>query len=504
MATMNYDAIEESSPLVTEAVPAVPAKSNRAVKAVAALVLSGAAVVAGTKAYYNQAAPVEALKLDEAPEALRINYGDDDDATIGTFQREALRAVLTKVGARDKIVFGHENSNREGQYFWDDAGVDMHSDIFNTTGQYPGMYGFSFQDIIDGSDLTSHVLNAARQNSIIEFFWEANNPVNDGSARDDTGYPCAALLPGNSANAVWNSWMDTIIDAVGKMKIGDTHVPMILRLFHENTESWYWWGDTKCDATNYKAMWNYTRWYLTDHGGLQNILFIYAPAKVSETTWNAYTGWYPGDDQVDIIGFDRYGIQARYPEYAQADCEVACDFAAQVGKPCALAETGIDDGITSVTNADWYMSDLLDNLLDYNSPTSSCQNLSYVLTWSNEQPGRYWVPLPGQTTEEGFIQFVEDDRTIMAGDKSFADITKSVNYGFKSPGDFADAHGRSETGPVPIGGTKPANGLNGVKPFEEGYSWKDWGSFEWTEDRLSKLPDEERAKVEMTLTNERR
>ena len=45
--------------------------------------------------------------------------------------------------------------------------------------------------------------------------------------------------------------------------------------------------------------------------------------------------------------------------------------------------------------------------------------------------------------------------------KSFADITKSVNYGFKSPGDFADAHELSETGPVPIGGTKPANGLNG-------------------------------------------
>ena len=90
------------------------------------------------------------------------------------------------------------------------------------------------------------------------------------------------------------------------------------------------------------------------------------------------------------LGFDfcRRHINFRYPEYAQADCEIACDFAAQVGKPCALAETGIDDGITSVTNADWYMSDLLDNLLDYSSPTSSCQNLSYVLTWSNEQPGR--------------------------------------------------------------------------------------------------------------------
>ena len=63
--------------------------------------------------------------------------------------------------------------------------------------------------------------------------------MNNGTARDATGYPCKALLPGNSANAVWNSWMDKIIVAVGKMKIGDTHIPMILRLFHENTESWF-------------------------------------------------------------------------------------------------------------------------------------------------------------------------------------------------------------------------------------------------------------------------
>ena len=82
-------------------------------------------------------------------------------------------------------------------------------------------------------------------------------------------------------------------------------------------------------------------------------------------------------------------MHCRYPAYAQADCEIACDFAAKVGKPCALAETGIDAGIQDVTITDWYMSDLLENLLDYSSPTTSCQNLAYVLTWSNEQPERY-------------------------------------------------------------------------------------------------------------------
>ena len=63
--------------------------------------------------------------------------------------------------------------------------------------------------------------------------------MNDGTARDATGYPCKALLPGESANEVWNGWMDIIADSVARMQIGGTKIPMILRLFHENTESWY-------------------------------------------------------------------------------------------------------------------------------------------------------------------------------------------------------------------------------------------------------------------------
>ena len=49
---------------------------------------------------------------------------------------------------------------------------------------------------------------------------------------------------------------------------------------------------------------------------------------------------------------------------------------------------------------------------------------------------RYWVPLPYQTTAAGFIQMVEDTRTIMAGDKSFSVITKENGYGFKNPVTF--------------------------------------------------------------------
>merc|ERR1711988_1148934 len=359
---------------------AAPARSNRNVKLLCGLLVSGVAAVAATKVYhsgYEAATPVLAA---QAPASKKGGVSSTESSStesvesLMSTQREALRSSLIQVGNEDKIIFGHENSNREGQHFWDNAGMDAHSDVFNTTGQFPGMYGFSFQDIIDGNKLTNHVLNAARQNAVIEFFWEADNPVNLGNARDGTGKPCRALLPGHSANAQWVEWMESIVSGLMELKIGEDHIPIVLRLFHECTESWYWWGSEHCDAATYKQAWNYTRWYFEEYSGLKNIIYVYAPAKVSETEVEAYTNWYPGTDQVDIIGFDRYAYVKAFKDYVLADCEVACAFAEKEGKPCALAETGIADGMENVDNEYWFMTDVLENLWN----GTYCRKLSYI------------------------------------------------------------------------------------------------------------------------------
>ena len=82
------------------------------------------------------------------------------------------------MGYTQNILFGHENSNREGQYFWDDAGVDQHSDVFNTTGQYPGVFGYSFLE--ENADR----LQAATLNGKV--------PTAEAIAADD--YPVARSL----------------------------------------------------------------------------------------------------------------------------------------------------------------------------------------------------------------------------------------------------------------------------------------------------------------------
>ena len=140
------------------------------------------------------------------------------------------------------------------------------------------------------------------------------------------------------------------------------------------------------------------------------------------------------------------------------------------------------------------MTDVLDNLMDPSTPDSSCNSLSYMLTWSNEQPYRYWVPLPHQKTAPGLIEFVEDTRTVMAGDVRWSDITKTYGYGFKNPGKLDDLHGSDDEDPRPVGSAVPNKGVNG-KTVEDDRSWKDWGDFVWSDERLQALPDLEREKV---------
>ena len=145
-----------------EAAPA-PRSRSRAAVVMACMMVSGAAATVGARAYSGSTTGAAQMAAVE-PEVETLAASEADaEVVVGSWQREALRSVLKKVGYTQNIIFGHENSNREGQYFWDNAGMDAHSDVFNTTEQYPGMYGFSFQDIINGNKLTNHVLNAAKQ-----------------------------------------------------------------------------------------------------------------------------------------------------------------------------------------------------------------------------------------------------------------------------------------------------------------------------------------------------
>jgi hypothetical protein len=104
--------------------------------------------------------------------------------------------------------------------------------------------------------------------------------------------------------------------------VHDVDAPaIVLRLFHENTGSFFWWGLSTCTAVQYKAAYNYTVQYLragsAAYPGIHSAVWAYAPAKPSQhVNASGYgvadpdgisDGRYPGDTIIDVACFDNYG-----------------------------------------------------------------------------------------------------------------------------------------------------------------------------------------------------
>ena len=95
----------------------------------------GMTAVGSASLQLDQESPVDLTADAGAATTPGKNNITGNGVVIGEWMADALLSAITKVGYNPYLIFGHENSNREGQYFWDNAGMDAHSDVFNTTGQ---------------------------------------------------------------------------------------------------------------------------------------------------------------------------------------------------------------------------------------------------------------------------------------------------------------------------------------------------------------------------------
>ena len=335
----------------------------------------------------------------------------------------ALLELLTRVGASDSFIFGHHNTDLEGQHFNDlfhvngpGDGAPVQSDVATATGgTLPGMTGLNLDWVARDVKLTTagwrgRMRPLIERGVILNLFWESHNPVTGNDAKDVSGSPITELMPGGSVNHVWVQWMDRIVAWLAAMGI----TRAILRPFHENTGGWFWWGKTACTPAQYRAAWAYTTGYFRQKG-VHSLLYAYSPSKPSLSyNWDAAygedaaTSRYPGDDQVDVACFDRYG-PGDYSADLTADCGRVSAFAAAHGKVTAICETGVRSGIQNEPDPLWYTKVLLQPVL------RSCPRIAFAYTWRNSASA-HWVPLRGQTTFEGFHQFFTSLHTIFAGD----------------------------------------------------------------------------------------
>lgn len=336
---------------------------------------------------------------------------------------------------KQSIMFGHQHETTQGLTISTTDGTE--SDTYNVVGDFAAVYGWDTLSIVapaSEGDVVPQIRKAYARGGIITVSSHFDNPKTDakkgawptGTAWDKTPAVVDAL-PGGAYNAVYNGYLDQL--AAWAKNLRDEQgvaIPVIFRILHENTGSWFWWGAEQSTPEQYKKLYQYTVEYLRDTQGVHNFLYAYSPNAFAEATEANYLERYPGDAWVDVLGFDAYGpAENNDPWFANvvANAALVARMAEARGKIPVISEIGIQAPLIEAGKYDnhWYRK-----LIAALKADPDARNIASLLTWRNAPEGvpgpngtqvpHYWVPTNRDSdkqngTLDDFIAFYLDDFT---------------------------------------------------------------------------------------------
>ena len=240
-----------------------------------------------------------------------------------TAQADSLMQYLSSVYGKH-IISGQQEIYKYGPHDFEYEFNYIH----DTTGKYPAIRGFDYLNCnpLYGSEdgTTDRIIQWVNDNpysenqGIATASWHITVPKNfssynigDSVAWADATYvpketdfePSKILVEGSKEREYYMLCLKGL--AAELQKLQDADVPLIFRPLHEaeggggETGSWFWWG--KEGSAVYKELWILTYETLTEEYGLHNLIW----------EWNSYAydtsaNWYPGDEYVDIVAYDKY------------------------------------------------------------------------------------------------------------------------------------------------------------------------------------------------------
>lgn len=314
-----------------------------------------------------------------------------------------------------KILFGHQDDLAYGVNWKYEEG---RSDIKDVTGEYPAIFGWELGrieidapvnlDSVPFDKMQQYIKWAYKRGCVITISWHLNNPLTGQSAWDPAEGTVRSILPGGIKNEVYKSWLDKVAVFMQSLKGEDgEYIPVIFRPFHELNGSWFWWGKNHCSPEEFKKLWQFTVGYLRDEKKLHHLLIAYNTDKFSSK--EDYLERYPGDEWVDIMGFDIYQRSMSKEEYSRQFDRMLTDLetiAKERNKIPALTEFG---GVNE--DPAWWTGTFL--------PVLKKHKVVYVLGWRNA--GRknngefeYYVPYKGQGSANDFIKFYHDGKILFS------------------------------------------------------------------------------------------
>lgn len=309
------------------------------------------------------------------------------------------------ISGQQEIYGGGNDGNSELEFDW----------IYNLTGKYPAIRGFDFMNynpLYGWEDGTSNrVIDwVNNRNGIATASWHITVPKDFATYTlgDFVDWKQATYKPTetnfNTANAIipgtkeYQYVMLAIEDLAEQLLIlQNNNVPIIFRPYHEaegnggaNGEgAWFWWASAGAEV--YKQLWEILYTELTETYDLHNLIWTY-----NSYVYSSSPTWYPGNDMVDIVGYDKYNtIYNRYDGLSGVPNEDAISsiFYQLVdltngSKMVAMTE---NDTIPSVQNlteekagwlyfCPWYGEHLMSSAFNYPNTLVDLYQSDYVIT----------------------------------------------------------------------------------------------------------------------------
>lgn len=364
----------------------------------------------------------------------------DTEATMETRQ---LYDFLKDVMESKEIMFGQQHAIDEGLTLLGERPrvASEESEVFNTVEDYPAVFGWDTLSI-DGfeqpgveSDIEQSILNTVASfqkahdlGGIITLSTHPHNFVTGGNFNDTSGNVVDAILPGGSHNSKYLEWLDRIA-TVAELSVDEEGkpIPILLRLFHEQNGSWFWWGSGSTSPEQYKSLYRFTVEYLRDTKGVHNLLYVYSPNAGAAGDKEEYLSTFPGESYVDIVGLDVYdqkddaGSEA-WLSGLVTNLEMVVGIADDYQKIAVFSEFGYSpQGIKETGNVlDWYT-----RVFKAIQTSDQASRVSYMLTWANFGfPDNMFVPYRDVNGDLGgdhellpdFVDFYNDERTLFSQD----------------------------------------------------------------------------------------
>lgn len=218
-----------------------------------------------------------------------------------------LRSVYGKhiLSGQQEICGSHnyQNSGSDTEFFMAEEEFEY---ILDNTGKEPAVRGFDLLNYTseDYDDRTiERIIEWVNvKGGIATVCWHWFSPMGATAANsfytDSTTFSISkALEDGTEENLALLTDIHKIANQLLRLKEAD--VPILWRPLHEAEGAWFWWGAEGAEPC--KELYLLLYEILVDEYKLDNLIW----------EWNQYTyptsmDWYPGDDYVDIVGYDKY------------------------------------------------------------------------------------------------------------------------------------------------------------------------------------------------------